>query len=238
MDLFSDLIQGVQDDMNLNDQSPLYPLARVKRAINRSYIKCGGLFLWPGTEDAKKTSTQANIEYYDYPVNWRDDSIWRLEVDDKQYGETPDGSPMKFEDYLTWRRDTNNANSTDKKWANQKRRYFIYPVPTSAGSYNISVWGQKVVDALSDNSDYTIFSYSMPECNDAVVLEAEAILKSQGHEEKAGEFRSTEAKQILVGAWNKIRQSQDKYEKGQPFLDVPDFFRAKSTKDNTIGNFN
>lgn len=237
MNTFEDIILAVQSDLNINDSSPLIPLATVKSAINRAYIKSAGLFRWSGTEDAKKTSTQANQEYYDYPQNWRDNSIWRIEVDGNQYGETPDGSPMKFEDYLIWRNDTNNANSTKKKWANQKRRYFIYPVPTSAGDYNISVWGQKVVDSLTENSDVTIFSYSQPECNEAILLEAEAILKSQVEEDEPSEFRSAQAKQILVLAWNNIQQEQMKYEKDQPFFDVPDFFSNKNTKENTIGNF-
>ena len=237
MNTFEDLILAVQSGLNVNDNSPLYPLATVKKAINRAYIKSAGLFRWSGTEDAKKTSTQKDLEYYDYPQNWRDNSIWRVEVDGNQYGESPDGSPLKFNDYLIWRNDSANANSTSKKWANQKRRYFVYPVPTSAGSYNISVWGQKVVDELSDNTDVTIFSYSQPECNEAIVLEAEAILKNKGEEEDAGEFRSSQAKQILVLAWNNIQQEQMKYEKDQPFFEVPDFFSGKSTKDSIIGNF-
>lgn len=231
------MIQGVQSDLNVTDTSPLFPLVTVKSAINRAYIRSSGLFKWPGTEDAKKTSTQANLEYYDYPSDWRDDSVWRIEVDGVQYGNSPDGSPMKFEDYLIWRADSNNANSTEKKWANQKRRYFIYPVPTTAGSYNISVWGQRVVTEMSANTDYTIFSYSMPECNDAIVMEAAAILKGKGEEDKAGEFRSAQARSILAIAWNKIQKEQAKYEKDQPFFDVPDFFGPGNKKENIIGNF-
>lgn len=237
MNTFIELIQAVQSDLNVNDTSPLFPLATVKSAINRAYIKSAGLCRWAGTEDAKKTSTQSNLEYYDYPQDFRDNSIWRVEVDGVQYGNDPDGSPMRFEDYLTWRADSNNANSTDKKWANQKRRYFIYPVPTSAGSYNISVWGQKIVEEMTDNADYTIFSYSTPECNEAVVLEAEAILKSKGEEDKAGEFKSAQAKGILVMAWDKAKKEQAKYEKEQPFFDTPDYFGGRTRKENIIGNF-
>jgi len=237
LNTFEDIWEAVQSDLNITDESPLYPLATVKNAVNRAYIKSAGLFRWPGTEDAKMTSTQANLEYYDYPQNWRDDSIWRIEVDGVQYGEDPDGSPLRFEDYLAWRADSDNANSTEKKWSTQKRRYFIYPVPTTAGNNNISVWGQRMVDELVNASDTTIFSYHMPECNEAVALEAEAILKSQGEQEETGEFRSTQAKQILLVAWNKIRQDQTKYEKNQPFFDVPDYFSGRSTKEDIIGNF-
>lgn len=231
MDTFAQMKTALRSDLNVSEGSSLFPTATIELGLNRAYRKSAGLFRWPGTEDAKKTSTQINQEYYDYPTNWRDDSIWRLEVDDVQYGEEPDGSPLAFPDYLTWRADSDNDNSTDKKWANQKRRFFIYPVPTTVGSYNISVWGQKVIEPLANDSDYTIFSYSMPDVNEAIVLEAAAILRSKGDNDKGGEFKSTEAKQILLVAWNKIRQEQNKYEKNLPFFDVPDFFGSGNSKD-------
>jgi hypothetical protein len=238
MNLFSDFITAIQDDLNVDDNSTLYPRAVIKRAVNRAYIKCSGSFNWPETEDAKKTSSQIGQEYYDYPQTWRSDSVFHLEMDNKQYGEDPDGSPMNWNDYLVWRRDSNNDSSTDKKWANQRRRYFIYPVPTTNGSYNISVWGHIVPDALVEDTDFTIWSYSMPEGNEAIVLEAVAILKSKGEKEKSGEFRSAEAKQILTMAWDKIQKEQAKYEKDQPFFDVPDYFgNSKEAVKNDIGKF-
>ena len=231
MNLFSDLIQAVQDDLTVDSNSTMYPLVLVKRAVNRAYIKCSGLFRWPETEDAKKTSSVATQEYYDYPQTWRSDSIFRLEMDDDQYGEDPDGSPLNWGDYLVWRSDSDNDNSTDKKWANQRRRFFIFPVPTTNGSYNISVWGQVIPDALVNDADVTIWSYSMPEGNEAVVLEAVAILKSKGENEKASEFRSTEAKQILIGMWDKIQKEQAKYEKNLPLFDVPNYYGPQTGED-------
>ena len=238
MDNLANIRQAIQDDLTIGDESTLFSPTIIDRAINRAYRKAGGLFRWPSLEDAKKTSTQINQEYYDYPATWRPDSIWRLEVDDEQYGETPDGSPLTFEDYLIWRRDDINANSTDKKWANQKRRYFIYPVPTTAGTNNISVWGIKNVESLSTDSSETIFTSNMPECNEAISLEALAILKSKGEDDKSGQFRSIEAKTILTIAWNKIQQEQVKYEKNQPFFEVTDMFASRRTKTKgNIGNF-
>src|SRR3990167_6034311 len=229
MDLFSNLIQAVQDDKTIGDESSLYPLVLVKRAINRAYRKAGALFPWPELQDAKKTSTQADQEYYDYPLRWRSNSVWKVEVDDERYGEDPDGSPLSFDDYLVWNEDY--PDSEDKKWANQWRRYFIWPIPTTNGSNNISVCGIMNVEELSDDGDTTIFSYSAPECNEAVALEAVAILKAKGEEEKSSEFRSLEAKQILAVYWGKIRQEMAKYEKNQPFFDVPNYYGDTSTRD-------
>lgn len=236
MDTLAEMRTAVQSDLNVGSNSSLFPSDTVDLALNRAYRKAGGLFRWPETEDAKKTSTEADQEYYDFPQSWRADSIWRLEVDDNQYGETPDGSPMKYEDYLQWRADSDNDSSTKKKWAVQKRRFFIYPVPTANGSYNISVWGQAVVDEMTEDASITIFSYSMIECNEAVVLEAVAILRNKGEDQGGSQFVSAEAKQILVVAWGKVQQEQAKYEKTQPFFEVPDYFGKANTAD-TIGDF-
>jgi|TARA_Y100000034_G_scaffold52172_1_gene64094 hypothetical protein len=236
MDTYLQIIQGVQSDLTIGDESPLFPLATVKLAIGRAYRKGAGLFRWPDLEDARVTSTKDGDEYYESPDDFQRDSIWRIEVDSKQYGEDPDGSPMSYPDYLIWRADDDNANSTEKKWAVHKNRFFIFPVPTTDGDKNISVWGQRLADALSNDGDVTIWSYTMPECNEAVVLEAVAILKAKGEAQQSGQILSLEAKQIWVTAWNRIKLNQSKYEKTQPFFNVKDMFGKPKTSD-IIGNF-
>lgn len=234
MDSLANIRAAVQDDLTVGDESTLYSPTLIDRAINRAYRKVGGLFPWPELQDAKKTSTQVGQEYYDYPQNWRSNSIWKLEVDEERYGESPDGSPLSFDDYLNWQRDY--PDSTDKKWANQWRRYFISPVPTAAGTNNIHVWGIKVIASLSADADTTIFTYSTPEANESIQLETVAILKSKGDDDKSAQFKSIEAKQILVVAWNKIVKEQSKYEKNMPFFDVPNLF-GKDTSQDLRGRF-
>jgi len=238
---FSDIVQAIQDDLTIGEESTLYNPTLIKRAINRAYRKAAGLFPFPELQDAKKTVTQASQEYYDYPSNWRSNSIWKLSItnsdlEDERYGEDPDGSPLSFDDYLNWKEDY--PDSTDKKWANQWRRFFVWPVPTALGSLStgirvITVWGIKVASDLSSDSDTTIFSSSMPEGNEAIELEAMAILKAKGEDDKSAEFKSAEAKQILITAWTKLAKEQAKYEKNQPFFYVPDFFGNGNSKDLT-----
>lgn len=232
-----DMRGGVQSDLNVSSHSSLYPPDTIDAAINRAYVnKIARLFRWPALEDAKMTSTQKDQEYYDCPDIWTPDSMWRLEVDDEQYGEGEDGSPMAFEDYLIWRADSANANSTEKKWAVQWLRFFMWPIPTAQGSNNISIWGQKNADKLTADAAETIFSKNLPECNEAIVLEAVAILKKKGEAPKTGQMLSDEAKQIVLMSFNKIRQEKSKYEKTQPFFYVEDMFGKGTTKQKT-GNF-
>jgi len=234
MDTLAQLRTAIQDDLTIGDESTLYAPSLIDRAINRAYRKASGLFPWPELQDAKKTSTQVGQEYYDYPQNWRSNSIWKLTLldsdgNDERYGEDPDGSPLSFDDYLNWKEDY--PDSTDKKWGNQWRRFFIWPIPTTAGTNNIHVWGIKVPSSLSADDDTTIFTYSTPEANEAIELEAVAILKSKSDDDKSAQFKSEEAKQILAVAWGKVRQEMAKYEKNMPFFDVPNFFGNSSTKD-------
>lgn len=232
MNTLSEIRAVVKSDLNAGTNSSLYPNSRVDSAINRAYIKASRLFRWPALQDAKKTSTGANQDYYDYPENWSPLSVWRLEVNGELYGEEPDGSPLSFSDYLTWK--LNNPNSTDKKWSQQHKRYFISPTPTTVGSNNITIYGQENVTTLSSDSDTTIWSYDMLECNEAIALEATAILKKKG--EIDGEMYSAEAKQILAVAYGKIRQ-ENKFDHNQPFFNVPNFFGNQTSKEQVIGNF-
>ena len=127
MDTLANIRTAVQDDLTVGEESTLFSPSVIDRAINRAYRKVGGLFPWPELQDAKKTVTQVNQEYYDYPQNWRSNSIWKLSItnsdaEEERYGEDPDGSPLSFDDYLNWKEDY--PDSTDKKWANQWRRFF------------------------------------------------------------------------------------------------------------------
>lgn len=218
MDTFLELITAVQSDITVGSDSTLFPVPTIKLALNRAYRRAGGLFRWPETEDAQKTSTQNGQEYYDYPTTWRPNSAWKLVVDDEDYGD-----PLVFKDYL-YEKENEIPSGADFLWANQWRRFFMYPTPTAAGSLNISIWGVKIVTALSADADTTIFSYAMPECNDAIVLEAVAILRSKGEDNNTSQFKSVEARAILATAWNKIKQDRAKQEKTQPIFNVPDFF--------------
>lgn len=236
MDLFSELVSTVQSDSNVSSNSSLFTPTKVKSTINRAYIKVGALFRWPALNDSLVASTGVNKLYYDAPQNWQPNSMWRLEIDGNLYGEEPDGNPMSYPDFLTWK--LNNPNATEKKWAVQWLRYFINPISTSVGSNNISVWGQKNVTPMVNDSDTTIFSYNSPECNEAVVLEAIAMLKKKGEDAKTGLLYSVDAQAILARSYKKITQESSKSEKIAPMFDTPNFFaNSRQSSKNIIGNF-
>lgn len=230
MDTFSEIRLAVYSDLTASQDSTLYNVTDVDKAINRSYDKCAALFRWSKTEDAKITTTQLNIDYYDFPDTWRPDSAWKLTVNGVDYGD-----PVLFPDYLKEIED-GIPSGLERMWSQQWTRFFIYPTPASAG-LDITIWGAEIPDLLVNDSDTTIFSYSLRECNDAIVQEAVAILKNKTDNANISQFRSTGAKQILITAWTRIRQEQMKFQKIKPMFNVPDFFPKNGVK-TTQGKFN
>lgn len=238
MDTFAGLVAAVQSDVTIDNTSSFVPPDTVKLAVKRAYYKAGALHRWPQLEDAKKTSTVNGNEYYDYPQNWYPQSIWKLMVDNQDYGD-----PLLFKDYL-YEKDNNEPSALKYMWGSQAQRYFIYPTPTTNGNNNISIWGSKAVDALVNDDDVTIFSYIMRECNHAIILEASRIIKMKGEDmqdtiiPRVGEMRDLEAQDILMKAWNRIRMEMVKREKTQPMFDVPDFFGSRFNNiKGKIGDF-
>lgn len=236
METLQNIREAVQSELNVSSTSSLFSPTLIDKTIIRAYDKVQGLFKWPQLQDAKTTETQNGINYYDAPDNWRPQSIWRLAVNHVQYGEEPDGSPLSFPDFLTWKEE--NPNSTLKKWSMQWLRYFISPTPT-ASEIPICIWGQKNAPAITPGTDaaVTIFSQNMPECNEALALEASAMLKRKGEKEQSGQLVSQEANAIFIVAFTKFTKDTAKQEKIMPFLHVPDMFGRSNSKPN-IGNFN
>ena len=241
MDQLSELRTAVQSDLTVGAESSLFTPTTIDLAINRAYRKIGAMFKWEETKDALKTSAIADREYYDYPTNWRPMSIWKLTVDGTDFGD-----PLTFKDY-NYEKENDNPSGLLRMWSNYGKRYFVDPTPTADGDKNIAIHGYKFVDLLSLDGDITIFSYTMPEINEAIVLEAGEILKVKGEVKQAErggsvigmELLSKQAKSIVITTWTKISQEQSKLVRTTPQFNVPDFFApVKSTrKDTNIGNF-
>lgn len=241
MDQLSELRTAVQSDLTVGGESSLFPPATIDLAINRAYRKIGAMFRWEETKDALKTSALANHEYYDYPRNWRPFSIWKLTLDGIDYGD-----PLTFKDYQ-YEKENDHPTGLVRSWSNYGKKYFIDPTPTADGVKNIAIHGYKFVDKLTLDGDITIFSYTMPEVNEAIVLEAGEILKVKGEVKRAdtggsfigAELISKQAKGIVVTTWTKISQEQSKLVRTTPQFNVPDFFAPtrSSRKDSNIGNF-
>lgn len=243
MDNLGDMRSAVQSDLTIGGESSLFPPATVDLALNRAYRKIGAMFKWSETRDALKTSAIATHEYYNYPPTWRPDSIFKLTVDGLDYGD-----PLVFNDYM-FEKENSLPSGAQRIWTNYGKRFFFFPIPVLTGDKNIAIFGYKFVDKMVLDGDITIFSYSMPEINEAIVLEATAILKNKAELQQAVQrsfvsgtlLISAEAKNIVMTTWTKISQEKSLLARTTSQFDVPDFFAGglsnRNATKNKIGNF-
>lgn len=217
MNTFLELQTATYDSLNQDSSSPLFSLTKIKSAINRAYLKIGGMYLWAKLRDAQKTSTQSGVDYYDYPDNWVPDSMRKLEVDGVDYGE-----PLNLKDYQ-YEIENDRPLALDRMWASDGTVFFVYPTPTATGNNNISIYGYKTVETLSADGDITIFSYNSPQLNLAIVSEAVAILRNPAEDMRGSQLFSAEAKEIVGFAIQQAKLQKNKYNKTIPAMQVPDY---------------
>jgi len=214
-DLETELLARLQVATN----STLYPSARLTTLIQNAYIWATQLFIWHDLVRAMTTGTKVDHEYYDYPAEFRSESILQMEIDGDWYGR------KNYEDYLDYRRD--NPSTTKKMFASFGRRFFVNPTPTTLGSANISIWGAIQADALSLSSSVPIFSYNKEEGNEATIRKAFSVaVKRQDSNLSTSE--ENEAKAVLAKlSFDEQTNTQRNQRLNHPMLNVPDFFVGK-----------
>lgn len=224
----NDLVTELRDQLQAADNSTLYPESRLIKLIQDAYIWATQQFIWRDLVQGKITSTVANGDYYDYPEEFRSDTIIRMEIDGDPY------ERKNFEDFLDYRQ--NNPTSTRRIFANYGRWFHVFPTPTSNGSGNLTVWGAIHADDLDSESSETIFSNNKESGNEAVVRKALSVAirrndpKLAVSEELAAKGMLAELNQDEWAATHRDKRIQ------HPKFAVPDFF-GSSLSVNRIGRF-
>lgn len=225
-DLENELVAQLQVASN----SSLFPSTRITELIQNAYIEATEMYPWNDLVRGRRTNSQANHEYYDYPSDFRTGTIVRLELDDVPY------ERKNFEDYLAYKNE--HPNSTFKMFAVFGRQYFIWPVPTStSSSYNLSIWGSIQAPNLEDSTDETIFSNNKEDCNMAVVDLAFSV-----GTKRIDSTVSREARNSAIAVLGKrFSDEQARTQRDQriqhPKYIVPDYF-ATGSSITPIGGFN
>lgn len=226
----SDLESELTSRLQVASNSTLFPSARITSLIKNAYMWATQLFVWHDLVRALKTNTVASAEYYEYPDEFRSESIIRLEIDDVEY------KRKNFEDYLAYKRA--NTTTTKKMFASFGRQFFINPTPSSTGTtYNMSVWGAIQADELTASSSVPIFSKNKQEGNEAVVKKALSVALFRSSPQVA---REEEAGAILILSklsMDEQRNTQRNKRLDHPMLNVPDFFGGNNSTSPT-GSFN
>ncbi len=117
--------------------------AMKKQWLNNAGERVCNYYNWKALEYAKFTKTKVDGEYYDYPDEFQENSIYHLEVDSKKYTKI-----KKWSDYQACRIN----ESTKKVFCSHNGFYFIGPTPSEADLV-IDIWGIKKWKKLVDNND-------------------------------------------------------------------------------------
>lgn len=216
METFTELKSELQSRLMVADNSTLFSDTRLGQLINNAYLWAAGLFDWPELEMARTTDSEAGAFYYDYPDDYKTDSIYYMTVNGVEHDR------KSFEDWLDFKR--NNPDETSEKiFANHGRQYFIFPTPT-ASELPICIFGQIKPETMSEASDTTIFSKGDPQGNEAVIKKAlsEGIRRA---DQKLAEAEEGGAVGILTLIHTRIASRNQRDQRlDHPKFDVPDFF--------------
>lgn len=134
------MVPELENRLSVASTNTFWSTTMLKSWLNRSNIWACAFKKWPFTEKKDDTETTvASQDNYDYPTDFKSDSIRILRVDGKRY------TKIRYEDYLKYRED--DPDGDDKVFSDYKREYFINPNCFSGGE-TIEVYGQATPDSL------------------------------------------------------------------------------------------
>lgn len=157
----------LQRDIMASTASTAFSPTVLDSELDDAYSWARGLYYWEDLSDAKKTSTKANADYYNYPGSWKLGSITSLFVDGLEYDR------RNWEDFYKYRLLHPTNDEVVRYFANHNRWFFIFPTPTELGVNNIVVIGNKQGDDMdAGDGAQTIFSQKYEEANEGIVRKA------------------------------------------------------------------
>ncbi len=142
--------QAIIDDLSIEASDAFYDAggdyALIDRFVNRGVKFIANMFNWQETQRAVKRDSIAGQAYYNYPENYKNDSIDYISLDGTKYRKV---NFREWQEYV----DENPNDTGNKIMADFRRRYFLHPAPTTDGDKNIKLWGHEIPDDLSDSAD-------------------------------------------------------------------------------------
>lgn len=152
-----------------------------KEWINRAGERICNFRRWQILELAKYTYTKKGRNYYEYPKDFKPNSIYYLEVDGAEYAEK---TWDEFQKYKA-------AGSTEKIFASHNGFYFINPTPTEDNK-EITIYGIRKWEKLVNNDDVPV----LPSDFDEAIIKLALATCLQ----KEGRYNEAEAERAEVEA--------------------------------------
>lgn len=231
----------LRTNLSLVDTSTFLTDSDLNTMINEAYIWVQDQKPWVSLEKARKTTTSEDEDnpgsinyYYDYPSEFKDNSVFRLLVGTKKY------KKIDFEDFLDYKEANPNltyasATKEQRRFAEYARQYFFHPVPTTEG-IEIVVWGLIQAAVLSEDTSKTIWSDAEESVNEAVYLKAYSYGLDKMGKKTDADKQEEKAKVAIDTSWERMigRRQRDQRMDHPFFAPVPDFFGQGQA---AIGNF-
>lgn len=219
---FQEMQTELQARLSIASTNTFWTLQMLKDWLNQANRWACGYKHWPLTEGAKYTSSRANALYYDYPLEFRSDSIRRLEIESGG-GKMEEYKKVKYQDFMKYIRE--NPSGEEKIFSDFRRHYFINPKVTVNGR-EICLWGQEKPAKLVNDADKSPFAEGEEAGEEAIIKRALSIALKKGRKYTEARIEAEEAKEILNEIWERIKEEQAGYQsKDVPFFDVPRFFK-------------
>jgi hypothetical protein len=200
---FKDLQDAVYNDLSTTSSDTFFTATLVKSYINRQIKRVAGLYPWPHTKIAEIRDSVANQEWYNYPEDWVQDSIYRLTYNDLKY------NPTDFDDFEDLKIEKDKC---ENRFANFENKYFLDPIPSAAIVGGISIWGHKLPATLSADADVNPFSED-PEIEEEIINLTRAMLmqKQRGSYLPLGRVLEADTLAKLTAIWKKTYMKKAKF---------------------------
>lgn len=202
MQTYTEMLAELGSRLMVADNSTLYTATRLGNLIQNAHFRATGYKDWPELVRAKVTTTTTDT-YYDYPEEFRTDSISRVVINEKIY------EKKNYEDFLNYKDE--NSDSLNAYTA----------------GLTMDVYGCIQPEQLSQSITTTIFSKSDETGNEAIVKMAlhDALIKTNSN---LAIQEENEAKTILENIWKRIANRQQSERRlNRPMFNVPDFLGSK-----------
>lgn len=193
---------AILDELTLETSDSFVTTAILNRFYDRAVRWLGNLKNWQQTQIARKititTVGDETDEYWDYPTNFKTDSIYRLEINGKAY------KPLTFEEYLNYKEDTPNNKLI---FSDHRRQLFIYP--TVSDNDVLSIWGHEIPAlATGDSSEHPFTGEQLLEEALNRYIMGLVFKKMQGSFYEKGKALHAEALALALQAWEQQQKAQ------------------------------
>lgn len=194
--------QAVLDEISLDSTDTFITTAILNRFYARSVQWLANLKNWQQTQIARKITIVAagdeTDEYWDYPENFKTDSVYRIDVDGVRY------KPLTWEEYLNYKEDTPQGKEI---YTDHRRQLFIYPTVTNGAV--LSIWGHEIIATPDNDADEHPFTGEQL-LEEAInrYLMGLCYKKRDGSYYEKGKALYTEALTLALQAWEQQQKAQ------------------------------